>query len=323
MLYKYIIIDYFCFFYINFIKMLTYHVPVLLKDTINMLVTNRDGIYIDLTFGGGGHSKAILNAISPKGLVIAFDYDISSLQEAKKIQNKNFIFINANNIFFNHFLKYYNIQKVHGIFADLGVSSHQLDTPERGFSTRFQGPLDMRMDKRNTLTAKKIINTYPEEKIYHILCRYGEIKNAKKIAYNICMYRSKHSIYTTEQLRDIIMYNNRNTNKNKILSQVYQAFRIEVNQELNNISLFLPKAKELLLSKGRLAIISYHSLEDRIVKHFFKFGEINKNNLDTDLYGNYNKCFNIITKKPITPSYEEIRYNNRSRSAKLRVCEKI
>ena len=130
--------------------MLTYHVPVLLEDTINMLVTNRDGIYIDLTFGGGGHSKAILNAISPKGLVIAFDYDISSLQEAKKIQNKNFIFINANNIFFNHFLKYYNIQKVHGIFADLGVSSHQLDTPERGFSTRFQGPLDMRMDKRNT-----------------------------------------------------------------------------------------------------------------------------------------------------------------------------
>ena len=137
------------------------------------------------------------------------------------------------------------------------------------------------------------------------------------------MYRSKHSIDTTEQLKDIIMYNNRNTNKNKILSQVYQAFRIEVNQELNNISLFLPKAKELLLSKGRLAIISYHSLEDRIVKHFFKFGEINKNNLDTDLYGNYNKCFNIITKKPITPSYEEIRYNNRSRSAKLRVCEKI
>ena len=306
--------------------MQTYHVPVLLQTTIDMLITDHDGIYVDLTFGGGGHSKAILDNLSTKGLLIAFDYDMASLEEARKIQNKNFIFIHSNNIFFHHFLKYYNIQKVHGILADLGVSSYQLDTPERGFSTRFQGPLDMRMDRRSTLTAKEIVNTYPEEHLYKILFHYGEIKNAKKIAKSMCIYRKKHTIDTTEQLKNIILnenWNNKIVNENKFLSQIYQALRIEVNHELNNLSSFLSNAKEFLLPKGRLAIISYHSLEDRIVKHFFKFGEINKHTLDTDLYGNYNKYFNIITKKPITPSYDEIKNNNRSRSAKLRVCEKI
>lgn len=297
--------------------MSTYHNPVMVEKVLEGLNINPNGIYVDLTFGGGGHSKKILDKLN-KGHLYAFDQDNDAENKAREINDTRFTFIKANAKYLKNFMLYYNVNKVNGIFADLGVSSHQIDTQERGFSTRFCADLDMRMNVNKKTTAKDILNNYPEKDLEKIFLEYGELYNYKQIVLLICKYRKRKRIDTTFDLKNLLLENIKIPKRYEIkfLSQVFQALRIEVNDELNTLKVMLKAAYETLVKNGRLVVLSYHSLEDRIVKNFFKSKTLGDNNSTT-------RRFKILTPKPLQPSFEEIESNSRSRSAKLRVAELV
>ena len=297
--------------------MSTYHNPVMVEKVLEGLNINPNGIYVDLTFGGGGHSKKILDKLN-KGHLYAFDQDNDAENKAREINDTRFTFIKANAKYLKNFMLYYNVDKVNGIFADLGVSSHQIDTQERGFSTRFCADLDMRMNVNKKTTAKDILNNYPEKDLEKIFLEYGELYNYKQIVHLICEYRKRKRINTTFDLKNLLLENIKIQKRYEIkfLSQVFQALRIEVNDELNTLKVMLKVAYETLVKNGRLVVLSYHSLEDRIVKNFFKSKTLGDNNSTT-------RRFKILTPKPLQPSFEEIERNSRSRSAKLRVAELV
>ena len=296
-----------------------YHLPVLLKESINGLKIDDEGIYVDATFGGGGHSLEILRSLSKKGRLVSFDQDPDSINNS--YEESNFYFVNENFKYMKRFLKNLGFSKVNGILADLGVSSFQINTPARGFSYRYDAALDMRMNKNNTLDAMKVINSYNHENLSKILFEYGDIKNSKKISEEIIKARTANKINTTFDFNKILkpLYPERYLNKN--LSKIYQAIRIEVNKELDALKSFLEQTSELLLPGGRLCVISYHSLEDRMVKRYIKNGNFSTT-ADKDLYGNFSVPFKKIGKM-IQPSALELKENIRSRSAKLRIAEKI
>ncbi len=296
-----------------------YHLPVLLKESINGLKIDDEGIYVDATFGGGGHSLEILKSLSKKGRLVSFDQDPDSINNS--YEESNFYFVNENFKYMKRFLKNLGFSKVNGILADLGVSSFQINTPARGFSYRYDAALDMRMNKNNTLDAMKVINSYNHENLSKILFEYGDIKNSKKISEEIIKARTLNKINTTFDLNKILkpLYPERYLNKN--LSRIYQAIRIEVNKELDVLKSFLEQTSELLLPGGRLCVISYHSLEDRMVKRYITNGNFSTT-AEKDLYGNSSVPFKKIGKM-IQPSAVELKENIRSRSAKLRIAEKI
>ena len=296
-----------------------YHLPVLLKESINGLKIDDEGIYVDATFGGGGHSLEILKSLSKKGRLVSFDQDPDSINNS--YEESNFYFVNENFKYMKRFLKNLGFSKVNGILADLGVSSFQINTPARGFSYRYNAALDMRMNKNNTLDAMKVINSYNHENLSKILFEYGDIKNSKKISDEIIKARTLNKINTTFDLNKILkpLYPERYLNKN--LSRIYQAIRIEVNKELDVLRSFLEQTSELLLPGGRLCVISYHSLEDRMVKRYITNGNFSTT-AEKDLYGNFSVPFKKIGKM-IQPSAVELKENIRSRSAKLRIAEKI
>lgn len=296
-----------------------YHNPVLLNESIKALSIKPDGIYADLTFGGGGHSREILRNLK-NGKLIGFDQDEDAIANA--INDERFILINQNFRYMSNFLKINNAYPVDGIFADLGVSSHQIDVPERGFSSRFDSELDSRMNRNKEKNAKKVINTYSREKLVKIFSEYGEIQNSKKLAFAITEKRKEQTITTTKELINAIRPCIIREKENKYLAQVFQAIRIEVNDELQALKDMLKQTSKALKPGGRLVIISYHSLEDRIVKNFFKSGNF-EGKIEKDFYGNPLVDFKIINKKPIVPSEEEIKNNSRAKSAKLRIAEKL
>ena len=296
-----------------------YHTPVLLAESVEGLNIIEDGIYVDATYGGGGHSREILSRLGKKGQLIAFDQDFDS--KSNLIDDNRLLFINENFMYLKKFLKLNNISKLDGILADFGVSSYQIDKPERGFSYRFEADLDMRMDNNSSLTAHQIINKYTSEDLNKMFKNYGELNNAKKITWEIINNRKKNEIKTTTQLNEIIHPLIPNRISNKILSRVYQAIRIEVNNELEAIRSLLKQSVELLKVGGRISLISYHSLEDRIVKRFFKTGKF-QGEIEKDIYGNYSLPYKII-EKLIVPNQTEINRNIRARSAKLRIAERV
>ncbi|MCU0437813.1 MAG: 16S rRNA (cytosine(1402)-N(4))-methyltransferase RsmH [Raineya sp.] len=302
---------------------IAYHVPVLLKQSIEALKIHPNGIYADLTFGGGGHTKEILTHLSEEGQLYSFDQDQDAWENAISIKknNSNFYLIKNNFRYLEQEIKKLEIGKIDGILADLGVSSHQFDTAERGFSFRFEADLDMRMNQEQRLTAQDIVNEYSEKELHKIFGIYGEIKNAKTLAQTIVNNRKKKEIITIQDLKNVIESCIPKKETNKYLAQLFQALRIEVNDELKVIEEMLLQSVNVLKTGGRLVVISYHSLEDRLVKNFFQkgkfFGEVEK-----DFYGNEIKPLKII-EKLIIPSEEEIERNPRARSAKMRVAEKI
>lgn len=295
-----------------------YHNSVLLKETVDGLNIKSDGIYVDVTFGGGGHSKEILKRLGPNGKLFGFDQDEDAFSNA--ILDNRFQLIQENFRFLKRFLRFHGVKTVDGILADLGVSSHQFDVPERGFSTRFDADLDMRMSKKNDLNAFTIVNEYSESELKRVFLEYGELKVALAIARTIIVARDKKVINTTDELKFVLSRFLPEQHKNKILAQIYQAIRIEVNQELDVLKEFLQQALEILNLGGRLSVISYHSLEDRLVKRFMKNG-IFEGEPERDFFGNFSVPFKTI-EKLIVPSDDEIKLNNRARSAKLRVAEK-
>ncbi len=299
-----------------------YHVPVLLRESVEGLNINANGIYADLTFGGGGHSKAILEKLSAKGKLFGFDQDEDARANAEQINNSSFTLIEGNFRYLKRYLRAQGVTEVDGILADLGVSSHQIDSPERGFSTRFEGELDMRMNRQGGKTAADVIREYPEEKLHKLLGMYGEIKNAKTAAAELVKARARKPIRTITDLKEALSALAPRGKENKYFAQVFQALRIEVNSELEALEEMLTQSAEALKKGGRLVVISYHSLEDRLVKNFMMkgkfFGEVDK-----DLYGNFEKPFEMISRKPIEASEEEIEKNSRARSAKLRIAQKI
>ena len=296
-----------------------YHLPVLLKESINGLKIDDEGLYVDATFGGGGHSLEILKSLSKKGRLVSFDQDPDSINNS--YEESNFYFVNENFKYMKRFLKNLGFSKVNGILADLGVSSFQINTPARGFSYRYDAALDMRMNKNNTLDAMKVINSYNHENLSKILFEYGDIKNSKKISEEIIKARTLNKINTTFDLNKILKPLCPESYLNKNLSRIYQAIRIEVNKELDVLKSFLEQTSELLLPGGRLCVISYHSLEDRMVKRYITNGNFSTT-AEKDLYGNFSVPFKKIGKM-IQPSAVELKENIRSRSAKLRIAEKI
>jgi 16S rRNA (cytosine1402-N4)-methyltransferase len=296
-----------------------YHIPVLLHESINGLAIKPNGVYVDVTYGGGGHSKEILNLLD-KGTLIAFDQDIDATNNI--VEDKKLIFVHHNFKFLKNFLRYHGFEKVDGILADLGVSSHDFDVAERGFSFRFEGKLDMRMNQSAKKTAATIINDYDEQKLASIFHQYGEISNARKAASVIVAARQTKKIETTHQLCNVLNPLVPEKAANKFLAKVFQALRIEVNQELETLKTFLTDATDVLNPGGRLVVISYHSLEDRLVKNYIQKGNI-EGNAEKDFYGNVITPLKAIEKKAIVPGEKEISSNPRSRSAKLRIAEKI
>ena len=295
-----------------------YHTPVLLTEAVDGLKIKKDGVYVDVTYGGGGHSREILSRLGEKGRLIAFDQDFDS--KVNLVHDDRLLFINENFMFLKKFLKLNNISKIDGILADFGVSSYQIDQPERGFSYRYDADLDMRMDIKNTLTAYKIINKYSADDLIKIFKNYGDLTNSRKITRAIINSRENKEIKTTAQLNEIITPIIPARYINKILSRIYQSVRIEVNKELDVIKSLLLQSVELLKTGGRISLISYHSLEDRIVKRFFKTGKF-EGEIEKDFYGNYSLPYKIIGKL-ISPSQIEIDKNIRARSAKLRIAER-
>ncbi|MBP5400923.1 MAG: 16S rRNA (cytosine(1402)-N(4))-methyltransferase RsmH [Bacteroidales bacterium] len=293
-----------------------YHNPVLLHPSVEGMVTNPDGIYVDVTFGGGGHSALILQKLSPKGRLIAFDQDPDAV--ANVPQDPRFQFVPSNFSNLKKFIQYYNGCPTDGILADLGVSSHQFDTPARGFSHRFEGDLDMRMNSSRGLTAAEVVNRYPVAALADLFYKYGELANARQIAARIEECRET-PIRTTTDLVNVLAPLLPHGKENKTLSQVFQALRIEVNDEMEVLRSFLTQAAEVLKPGGRLAVISYHSLEDRLVKNFMKAGNF-EGNIEKDFYGNPLTPFELITRKAVVPDDEEIGANPRARSAKLRIA---
>ena len=295
-----------------------YHNPVLLTETVAGLNINPNGIYVDVTFGGGGHSREIMKHLGPEGKLFGFDQDTDALEN--KINDERFVLINENFRFIKRFLRFHNVKQVDGILADLGVSSHQFDVPERGFSTRFDADLDMRMNQKDELNAHKVVNEYDEANLKRVFLEYGELKNAPAIARTIIEAREEKEIKTTDDLKSVLSRFLPAHISNKILAQMYQAIRIEVNQEMDVLKEFLEQSLEILKPEGRLSVISYHSLEDRLVKRFFKNG-LFEGEPEKDFFGNFSVPFKTIGKL-IIPSNDEIKINNRARSAKLRVAEK-
>jgi 16S rRNA (cytosine1402-N4)-methyltransferase len=295
-----------------------YHSPVLLKETVDGLNIKPDGVYVDVTFGGGGHSREILKRLNEKGRLYAFDQDEDALKNT--INDERFCLIHENFRYIKRFLRFHGVKTVDGILADLGVSSHQFDVPERGFSTRFDAELDMRMSKRNDLSAYVVVNEYDDANLRRVFLDYGELKNAPALARTIIEARTKKAIKTTDELKLVLAKYLPEKIKNKVLAQIYQAIRIEVNQEMEVLKEFLEQSLEILKPNGRLSVISYHSLEDRLVKRFMKNGMF-EGEPERDFFGNYSVPFELVGKL-IVPSDEEIKINNRARSAKLRVAEK-
>ncbi len=297
---------------------MSYHNPVLLKESVDGLNIKEDGVYVDVTFGGGGHSKEILKRLGSRGKLLAFDQDEDALEN--RIEDDRFQLINENFRYISQFLKFYGIRKVDGILADFGVSSHQFDMAERGFSTRFDAALDMRMSKRTNISAFEVVNDYAFEDLSRVLFHYGDLRNANAIAKAIIASREQNLLKTTEQLKEVLKPFLPNGREHKVLAQVYQAVRIEVNQEVQAIKEFLDQTTQLLVPGGRLSIISYHSLEDRLVKRFMITGKF-EGEPDKDFYGNSNVPFRKVGNL-VVPSKMEVKTNNRARSAKLRIAER-
>jgi len=295
-----------------------YHNPVLLRETVDGLNIKPNGIYVDVTFGRGGHSKEIISRLGPDGKLFGFDQDEDAWVNA--LQDGRFTLIQENFRYIKRFLRFHGIKNVDGILADLGVSSHQFDVPERGFSTRFDAELDMRMSKRNELSAHQVINEYDDVNLKRVFLDYGELKAAPAIARTIIEARENKVINTTDELKAILIKFLPEQFKNKILAQIYQAIRIEVNQEMEVLKEFLEQSLEILKPEGRLSVISYHSLEDRLVKRFMKNG-LFEGEPERDFFGNFSVPFKLVSKL-IVPSEAEIKENNRARSAKLRIAEK-
>ena len=293
-----------------------YHSPVLLNESVDGLAIKPDGVYVDVTFGGGGHSKEILKRLGEKGKLFAFDQD----EDAQKnlIDDDRFTLIPQNFRFIKRYLRFYGIKKVDGVLADLGVSSHQFDEAERGFSTRFDADLDMRMNQAVGLSAYEVVNEYGEEKLADVLFQYGELRSARAIAKKIVETRSLKKIKTSFELKEVLSSFIPKAKEHKILAQIFQAIRIEVNQEIEVLKEFLLQIPELLNENGRLSVISYHSLEDRLVKRFIRSG-LFEGEPEKDFYGNINVPMKKVGKM-IVPSLKEIKINNRARSAKLRIA---
>lgn len=297
-----------------------YHIPALLKETIEGLNINPSGIYVDVTFGGGGHSRAVMERLGKKGHLYGFDQDMDAY--ANRIDDERFTFVHSNFRYLQNFIRYYGEEKVDGIVADLGVSFHHFDDSSRGFSFRFDGELDMRMNRTAGRTAKDIIGSYSEEQLADLLYLYGDLKSSRKIASAIVRARSKETIATTEQLCSVIRPFIKPAQEKKELAQVFQALRIEVNDEMSALKNLLMGAQRVLRPGGRICVITYHSLEDRIVKRFFKTGNI-EGKVEKDLFGQFKAPFKPVNNKVIVPSDDEIERNPRSRSAKLRIAEAI
>ncbi len=297
----------------------SYHTPVMLQECIDALAIKPEGTYVDVTFGGGGHSKQILNHLGDGGRLLGFDQD----EDAKRNvpEDGRFTFIGQNFRYLKNSCRLHDAIPVDGILADLGVSSHQFDQADRGFSVRFDADLDMRMNQGGDLTAKKIINTYSEEDLHRIFGMYGELQNAKTLAKTVVTARLNQPIETIAELKSAIQNIIPKGKENKYLAQVFQALRIEVNQELEALQEFLLQSAEVLISGGRLVVMSYHSLEDRLVKNFIAKGKF-RGEVEKDFFGNDQKPFDAISRGAITASEEEIKVNNRARSAKLRIAVK-
>ena len=296
-----------------------YHKPVLLAESVDALVNNPDGVYVDVTFGGGGHSREILSRLSEKGRLFSFDQDSDALNNA--IEDSRFTLINQNFRFLENSLLMYGVAQVDGVLGDLGVSSHQFDKAERGFSIRSDAPLDMRMNNMQSLDAQSVVNDYEEELLADIFYYYGELREARKLAREIVRYRKETRIVTTEDLKKVFSYIPAHKS-NKFFAQVFQAIRIEVNQELEALQELLVQSCRILRKGGRLVVISYHSLEDRLVKMFLKY-QMFEGEPERDIYGNYEKKFELPQRKAIVPTEEEIGDNSRARSAKMRVGIKL
>ena len=296
-----------------------YHNPVLLNESISGLNINPSGIYVDVTYGGGGHSQEILKNLNSNGKLIAFDQDQDAIEN--KLNDSRLNLVKSNFKYLNNFLNYFQIKEIDGLLADFGISSHQIDNKNRGFSTRFNSELDMRMNSTQKIDAKIIINDYDKDQLEYIFKNFGELKNYKKVTEKIIFERAKKSIDTTGDLKKILAPLVKAKDENRFLAQVFQSIRIEVNDELEVIRTLLSDSSKYIKKGGRIVCISYHSLEDRIVKKFIQNGGYN-DEVPTDLYGNKNFIFKKVGKM-ITPSSEEIKLNNRSRSAKLRIAEKI
>ncbi|RAJ14597.1 16S rRNA (cytosine(1402)-N(4))-methyltransferase RsmH [Olleya aquimaris] len=299
-------------------EMTAYHNPVLLHETVDGLAIKKDGVYVDVTFGGGGHSQEILNRLGENGKLYAFDQDKDALDNA--IDDPRFTLIHENFRYIKRFLRFHGVKEVDGILADFGVSSHQFDVAERGFSTRFEANLDMRMNQNSQLSAYHVVNEYEEEQLRQVLSQYGELRAAPAMARLIVEHRKNEVIKTSEQLKKVLQKFLAPKHENKILAQIYQAIRIEVNQEIEALKEFLQQTPEILKPKGRLSLISYHSLEDRLVKRFIRNG-LFEGEPERDVFGH----FEVPLKKVgglIVPTKEEIKLNNRARSAKLRIAEK-
>ena len=296
-----------------------YHIPIMLTECLEALNIKPDGIYVDATFGGGGHSKAILERLTT-GKLYVFDQDADAKEESRKIENKNFVFIEANFRHLQKYLRLNGVRKVDGILADLGISSHQIDTPERGFSTRFDADLDMRMNVSGEISAKEIVNSYSAEKLHKILGMYGELHNAKTAAQAIFTARLNKKIETVNELKAVLQKFAPRGKENKFFAQVFQAIRIEVNEELVVLEEFLMQIPEVLNENGRLAVMTFHSLEDRLVKNFINKGKFH-GEVEKDIFGNEIKPLQAINRKPIEANEAEILENPRARSAKLRVAK--
>ncbi|HEX7367009.1 MAG TPA: 16S rRNA (cytosine(1402)-N(4))-methyltransferase RsmH [Pelobium sp.] len=296
-----------------------YHVPVMLQECIEALAINPEGTYVDVTFGGGGHSKEIIKHLSQDGVLVGFDQDADAQNNI--ITDDRFVFIDQNFRFLKNNLRAHSLLPVNGVLADLGVSSHQFDVPERGFSTRFDADLDMRMDQSASLTAKEVVNQYSEDALHKIFGIYGEIQNAKTLAKAVVTARLSNQINTIADLKAAIANQIPRGKENKYLAQVFQALRIEVNQEMEALKEFLEQTVDVLAKGGRLVVMSYHSLEDRLVKNFMAKGKFS-GMVEKDFFGNEIKPFDLVVKKSITASESELKINSRARSARLRVAVK-
>ncbi len=296
-----------------------YHIPALLAETIDGLAIKRDGTYVDVTFGGGGHSRAILAELGENGRLFSFDQDMDAY--ANRLDDSRWQFVHSNFRYLKNFMRYYGVEQIDGLLADLGVSFHHFDAAERGFSFRFEGPLDMRMNQSAKKTADSIVNTYAEEDLARVLYLYGEMKNSRAIARAICKKRSTTPILRTEELTALISPLCGRDAEKKDLARVFQALRIEVNDEMSALEEMLTSAGELLAPGGRIAILTYHSLEDRLVKNFFRSGNL-AGEIEKDFYGNILSPFRLVNNKVIVANEEEVARNPRARSAKLRIAEK-
>lgn len=297
-----------------------YHIPALLDESINGLNISPDGVYVDVTFGGGGHSRAIMERLGEGGRLLSFDQDIDAY--ANRIDDPRFTFVHSNFSFLKNFVRYYSVEAVDGILADLGVSFHHFDDGERGFSFRHDSRLDMRMNRFSKVDAAAVVNTYDEERLANVLYLYGELKQSRRMASAIVKARSAAAIDTTGRLVEVVSPFIRRSQEKKELAQVFQALRIEVNHEIDALQKLLTQSLEVLKPGGRLVVITYHSLEDRLVKNFMRSGNV-EGKVEKDFYGKVNTPWRLINNKVITASAEEMERNPRSRSAKLRIAEKV